>query len=216
VTGVGRALRGRQETRDRFLDAALEVFARVGYQSATVRDILDACGGGRATFYVYFNSKSDIAACLFERSLPEAQAAYELLARRPDLTREVVRDWLSGALGFWTRHRVMLQALNCAMAEDADVARRHHEYITRAASVLCASWEGPYGAEGRLRAELLIFQWERLCWHWLVQGVPYDRDLVLDVLAGAWRDQLGIIRAGPFGGAPGIRAAAGPEARSES
>lgn len=197
----GHAWHGQQKTRDRFLDGALEVFAKNGYHAATVQDILDASGGGRATFYTYFSSKADVAACLFERLLPGTHAAYVRLASCPVLTRQVVREWLEEGLLFWRSNRIALEAMNHAMADDPDVGRRHYAYIVQAIEALAQAWEGPYHAEGQLRATVVVLQWERLCWHWLVQGVPLDRDLVLDVVSETWLAQLQVIRKGPPSGA---------------
>lgn len=193
-----RSRGGRQKTRDRFLDAALEVFGRVGYHAATVEDILKVSGGGRATFYSYFDSKSDLAACLFERSLPHACAAYENLAQSPALTRQVVRDWLAdGLVGFWTWNRVPFETLNHAMSDNPDIAHRHYDFIATAVSPLTRSWEGPHHAEAQLRAILIVLEWERFCWHWLVQRIQHDKDMVLDVVSETWYSQLKILRQGP-------------------
>ncbi len=195
---ASRSHGGRQKTRDRFLDAAFEVFGQVGYHAATVEDILRVSGGGRATFYTYFDSKSDLAACLFERSLPRAVADYEKLALTPTLTRQVVRDWLAeGLVGFWTWNRIPFEALNHAMSDNPDIAQRHYSFIATAVAPLTRGWDEPHHAEAQLRAVLLVLQWERFCWHWLVQQVRHDRDMVLDVVSEAWYDQLRILRQGP-------------------
>ncbi len=47
-------------TRDRLLEAALEVFARLGYHGATVADIVAASGSSKGAFYHYFPSKQGI------------------------------------------------------------------------------------------------------------------------------------------------------------
>lgn len=192
-----RTHEGRQRTRERFLDAALEVFGKVGYHAATVEDILQTSGGGRATFYTYFTSKADLAACLFERSLPLSRAAYERLARQPELTRHVVRDTLADSLGFWTWNRVPFEALNHAMADSPEITRRHYEYIMTAVTPLTRNWEGSRHAEAQLRALLIVLQWERFCWHWLVQHITHDREMVLDVVAESWYRELKILRQGP-------------------
>jgi AcrR family transcriptional regulator len=189
---------GRQKTRDRFLDAAREVFGRVGYHAATVEDVLKVSGGGRATFYTYFESKSDLATCLFEQCLPRAIADYEKLAQSPALTRQVVRDWLADVLvGVWTWNRVPFEALNHAMSDNPNIAHRHYRFIATAVTPLTRGWEGPHHAEAQLRATLIVLQWERFCWHWLIQRVQHDRDMVLDVVSEMWYDQLKILRQGP-------------------
>jgi AcrR family transcriptional regulator len=188
----------KKSKRDQFLDAALEVFGEVGYHAATVEDVLKASGGGRATFYTYFSSKSDLAACLFERTLPDACALYEQLATCEKLTLQVVRDSLAEVLtGFSTWNRVPFEALNHAMSDNPDLAQRHYAYIAQAIAPLTRGWEGERHDEAQLRAILIMLQWERFCWHWLVQGIPHDSDLVLNIISEMWYPQLKILRAGP-------------------
>jgi AcrR family transcriptional regulator len=57
----GRTLgrRGAQ-TRTRLLEAAEDVFARVGYHDASIVKITDAAGVAMGTFYLYFRSKQEI------------------------------------------------------------------------------------------------------------------------------------------------------------
>lgn len=189
---------GQRDTRRRFLDAALTVFERLGYRDATVKDILQEAGGGRATFYTYFSGKSDVAAQLFEGCLPRARARYaELaeLAEAPDLNRESVRKHIEKSLGFWSRNRVIMEALNAAMTDDPAVAERHYRWNVDAVEALTRNWDAARRPEGDLRAALLVLQLERFCWHWLIQGVPQDRELVLDVFADIWYRELLHLRA---------------------
>lgn len=186
----------RRETRERFLDAALAVFARRGYRDSTVKDILTESGGGRATFYEYFSGKTDVAAQLFEACLPGAREYYTRLAEAPELSVGYIRGEMEKGLGFWSRNRVIMEALNAAMTDAPDVAERHYQWNVEAVEALTRNWEGPRLAEGQLRATLLVLQWERFCYHWLIQGVPQDRELVLDVLADIWYRELTNLREG--------------------
>jgi AcrR family transcriptional regulator len=195
----GRA-RQRQRTRERFLDAALEVFDRVGYHDAKVEDILSVSGGGRATFYSHFTGKADIAAAVFERCMPMAFRDYERLDQLPEVTPERVRNWLCEMLRFWQEQRTAVDAINNAMADDPVIAVRHYAFVQRAADHLTtylAPWQGPHREEGQLRAVLLILQLERFCWHWLVRGIHHDRDVALRVLTSTWCRELSLLRAGP-------------------
>ncbi|MEA2627428.1 MAG: hypothetical protein QOD06_3473 [Candidatus Binatota bacterium] len=71
-----RAERRKRETRERLLAAALEVFLRRGFDTATTAEIATAADLGAGTFYLHFRDKRD---------------AYESLARRA--SREMIDRW---------------------------------------------------------------------------------------------------------------------------
>ena len=190
-----------REAHERYLDCARKVFGGLGYHDATVADIVVAANGSRATFYAHFRDKADIAACLYERALPEGAAIYRLVVEFPELTRDRVRAWLDRhVLEFWSRYRVEVEVVNHAIAADPDVAARHYQWIVDAVRQLepyLARWAGEQHQVALTRASLLMLQLERLCYHWLVRGVEQDRDLMLDVLADLWYRELVLLREGP-------------------
>jgi AcrR family transcriptional regulator len=67
--------RRRQETRQRLLDAALSVFARNGYERATVDEIVREAGFSKGAFYVHFESKEDLFWAILEARIEAQQSA---------------------------------------------------------------------------------------------------------------------------------------------
>jgi AcrR family transcriptional regulator len=59
-----RKLGKSARTRARLMDAAVGVFARVGYEAASVNEIAQAAGVANGTFYLHFKSRNDIAAAV--------------------------------------------------------------------------------------------------------------------------------------------------------
>lgn len=53
-------------TRDRIIDAAIDVFARKGYHGAGVEDIVEASGTSKGAFYHYFAGKQAIFLTLMD------------------------------------------------------------------------------------------------------------------------------------------------------
>lgn len=51
----------KQDTRERIMEASLELFARYGFKKTTVDDIARESGVGKGTVYLYFSSKEEIA-----------------------------------------------------------------------------------------------------------------------------------------------------------
>jgi AcrR family transcriptional regulator len=75
--GLGKSAR----TRARLMDAAVGVFARVGYGAASVNEIAQAADVANGTFYLHFKDKDEIAAAVafrmaadVARQLDEAMA----------------------------------------------------------------------------------------------------------------------------------------------
>src|SRR3972149_6817877 len=52
--------RRREETRGRLMEAAIGVFARSGFDRATVDEIVREAGFSKGAFYVHFESKEDL------------------------------------------------------------------------------------------------------------------------------------------------------------
>ncbi len=73
-----------EETRERILDAALEAFARHGYDAASVSDICRRAGVTKGGFYHHFPSKKALFLDLLERWLADIDA--QLAAARSGQT----------------------------------------------------------------------------------------------------------------------------------
>jgi len=68
--------RRRAETRQRLMDAALGVFARNGYERATVDEIVREAGFSKGAFYVHFEAKEDIFWAMLEERLAHQQETF--------------------------------------------------------------------------------------------------------------------------------------------
>jgi len=60
-----------QETRKQLMDAAREIFARVGFELTRLEDIAAAAGKTRGAFYAHFRDKEDIFFAIFEEDIVE-------------------------------------------------------------------------------------------------------------------------------------------------
>lgn len=65
------------ETRQRLLDAAEQVFSRLGYKAASVLDITEAANVSKRTFYLHFNDKEDLIEALAMRGFIELRSQAE-------------------------------------------------------------------------------------------------------------------------------------------
>jgi AcrR family transcriptional regulator len=60
-------------TRQQLIDAARKIFARDGFEKASLQDISALAGKTRGAFYVHFNDKEDVFFAIFEQYVEEAQ-----------------------------------------------------------------------------------------------------------------------------------------------
>ena len=61
-----RQLEERKMRQDRILSGALEVFKSKGLEGATMDEIANASGFGKATLYYYFESKEDVLSAILK------------------------------------------------------------------------------------------------------------------------------------------------------
>jgi AcrR family transcriptional regulator len=61
---IGKREQTKVANRQAILDAAREVFGELGYETATVRDIIRRTGLAAGTFYNYYHSKEEVFAAL--------------------------------------------------------------------------------------------------------------------------------------------------------
>ena len=61
AAGSSKRAQTKLENRRAILTAAREVFAEIGYEAASVRDIIGRTGLASGTFYNYYRSKEEIA-----------------------------------------------------------------------------------------------------------------------------------------------------------
>jgi AcrR family transcriptional regulator len=72
--------------RQTIKDAALDLFKRVSFEKTSVSDIARACGIGKGTFYLYFESKNDIFSAIMEERILAVAKRYETFYANPYVT----------------------------------------------------------------------------------------------------------------------------------
>ena len=84
IQSAGKREQTKQQNRQAILDSAREVFAEMGYQAATVRDIIRRTGLSVGAFYNYYRSKEEVYEALSDdgvrRFRPILAAQYEAAA----------------------------------------------------------------------------------------------------------------------------------------
>jgi len=69
----------RQQTRERLLDAAADVFKRLGYHGASLEAVAEAAGYTKGAVYSNFDTKADLFQALLDRYVQAEIASQEQL-----------------------------------------------------------------------------------------------------------------------------------------
>jgi AcrR family transcriptional regulator len=97
--GAGRRERSKAANRQAILDAARRVFAQLGYETASVRDIIRGTDLASGTFYNYFKSKEEVFEALADdgarRFRPQLRAARENATCFEDYIRTAVHAYFA-------------------------------------------------------------------------------------------------------------------------
>jgi AcrR family transcriptional regulator len=84
----GKREQTKARNRSEILAAARKVFGALGYESATVRDIVRATDLSVGTFYEYFRDKDEIFVAVAEEAWSDLRARVRSLRRRRDVPLE--------------------------------------------------------------------------------------------------------------------------------
>jgi AcrR family transcriptional regulator len=175
-------------TRTRIVEAGGRIFSKRGFGAATVEEIAQEAGVGRATFYLHFSSTLEVMDSLLEGLLPSVHGLYEGLRTRAP-TREVVRDFVEGFFDFYAANREVLSA--SVQAEAANVAwSRRLETLSWQLVDDFAPGLGPKRDVRHVRALFLVHELDRLAYLIAVRGWEVDRKLAVRVLTEHWLDFL--------------------------
>ena len=100
-----------EETRERILNAALALFHRRGFETATMREIAAEAGVATGAAYYYFASKDAIIMDFYRRSSAEMQPKIELALKNASGVEQRLRELILVKLAHFAANREILRAL---------------------------------------------------------------------------------------------------------
>jgi AcrR family transcriptional regulator len=134
--------RKRQVVRDAIYDAAIELFAKRGFDETTVEEVAEAAGISRRSFFRYFESKDDLLAlntvnigdalCETVKSCPVRMSPFEMV-------RETIRTGVKFTESQKHTHQVIEIAQRSPSASQAHLSRLmdiHHNLAAAFAAQL--------------------------------------------------------------------------------
>jgi AcrR family transcriptional regulator len=99
IEPIGKRERTKAANRQAILAAARRVFAQLGYEAATVRDIIRGTDLASGTFYNYFRSKEEV----FEALADDGAARFKPILRAARERASSFEDYLRSAFGAYFR-----------------------------------------------------------------------------------------------------------------
>lgn len=177
--------RHRLLTRDHILTAALEAFAERGYVAATIDDIVQRAGIGRATFYLHFDSK---AAALRELRNTRMTVWSEQDAPRGGSSgRPSIRAFFEKVVEFYAGAPELYMALHQARAADPEFAAAHRETMEANVTDWVRTDVMPGATEDQLRLAIaMMYTMVDSFMHlWLVDGWQLDREAAIEAMTDA-------------------------------
>jgi TetR/AcrR family fatty acid metabolism transcriptional regulator len=99
----------RERRRQAILQAARQVFARKGYEPATLEAVAREAGLAKGTLYLYFRDKEDLYFHTVQDMLDNLQASIQEQSERPEGALQKLRAIAEGQFAFFARHRDTMQ-----------------------------------------------------------------------------------------------------------
>lgn len=187
-----------QDTRDKLLRTARQLFEHDGYDATSVSRIVDAAAVSRGTFYLYFESKRAIFATLTDEisaGLVDLQAGSWSEGRGPE---QMIRQAIEAFVAFYRSHARMMAALEQLAAYDEDCRALRLEMrraVAERAEHFIASLQRrgvvPATVEPHYAAIALTGMVDRFAYVWLILGEDLDEGQVVDNLSRLWFQAIG-------------------------
>ena len=110
---TGKREQTKSNNRKIILDAAKQVFAKLGYGAATVRDIIGATPLASGTFYNYFKSKDEIYQALRDEAALAIRPRLRLARRNAASVEKFICDSFAIYFEYVARERQNFRFMRC-------------------------------------------------------------------------------------------------------
>ncbi|MFQ6675282.1 MAG: TetR/AcrR family transcriptional regulator [Fidelibacterota bacterium] len=137
-----RQLEERELRKERILDGALRVFQRSGLEGATMDEIAQEAGFGKATLYYYFPSKEEVFCAIMEKGWKPLWEGIETVIHRETAPKVTFFDVLKRIVEITLKDRILYRFLFTApkaiihMPENEQTWKRYQNRMYRALSGL--------------------------------------------------------------------------------
>jgi len=181
--GAARTARGsREQTTERILDAAAELFANQNPAAVTVRQVAEKAGVTHALVHQYIGTKDDLLNAVLQRVATDRTAIVEASVRLQDIARELVLQIATNRIHSKALVRSAMDGVEYVSLKDRIMTG---QALLRLAEATAASDATPSAAPRDIDARVIIaaissmaFGWAATeDWAWQVYGLdPADKE----------------------------------------
>lgn len=174
--------------REAILDRAAALFARAGFNGASMADLATACNVSKSLLYHYFPSKEDVLFEVMTSHLDElvnsVGAVMERKASTEQKVVDVIHDFLGHYSGAADRHKVLLNELSrLPPARRREIVEKQRS-IVDAVQALLKKLPGSPRDAARIRAfTMLLFGMINWTHSWYDPAGPVSPDELADMVA---------------------------------
>jgi AcrR family transcriptional regulator len=109
-----------EQTRQRILEAALQLFRQKGFAATTMREVADAAGLATGAAYYHFPSKESIVLAFYDRARSELGPLLDEALAEPKKLEARIVAMISVKLRYFTQNRKFLGALIGSAADPSN------------------------------------------------------------------------------------------------
>lgn len=181
----------RELARHKLLEAATEAFEEDGYVDVTIDQIVQLAGTSRGTFYLYFQSKSEVLRAILEGLRTEVIDAglFASFAEMQEPSVDDLQRWFEKYVDFYLHHEPLWAAIHQALVMEPGFSEIITESIDQYIELWSASpWFAANRFKGkdlRLAATMTFTLVDRFMYLWLSLGQEIDRRRATRALAEA-------------------------------
>lgn len=109
----------REESKQRILDAALMIFAKKGYDNASISMIAKEAGVSKGLMYNYFSSKEDLLKGVIMGAMDKSAPVFQLFMIETE-PKKKIKHLIDGVISFLREHKGYYRLITAlALQEDA-------------------------------------------------------------------------------------------------
>ncbi|MFC5463087.1 TetR/AcrR family transcriptional regulator [Massilia niabensis] len=179
---------GKQLTRERLMDSAYALFAEFGFKEVSIQQIMKHAQANRATFYLHFNDKLDIAWAITKREAgrQDVHRFKELDAfQSPSL--EIIQHWVQCRVDSVSANPSLACVFQEAITTEARFAAEYASYLARVYDRVLVNIAGNQEVRvrpvARSKFVLIVTMMDRFILHSCYHKLNFSGDASIEAMA---------------------------------